>query len=287
MSARDRVAKSGTSAQNAGTDALANTARSSSVAGKRILITRPRAQAGAIIRRLARLGATPVVFPTIEITAPEDTQQLDQAINSLGRYAWIIFTSANGVAYFWRRLNALGKDRRAFKGIRVAAIGPATAGALRRRQVRPDFVPDEFVAEAIPPGLGEVRDRRILLPRADIARPALLHALEKAGAFPQEIAVYQTIPAQPSQAELAELERGIDVATFTSSSTVHNFFHILGERAAGLLRGAVIVCIGPITAETAHSLGLAVDVVAKKYTAEGLVDALVEYYTLDSLEKNP
>ncbi len=256
------------------------------LAGKRILITRPRAQAGTIIRRLASLGAAAVVFPTIEITEPEDMAQLDQAINSLATYAWVIFTSTNGVVYFWRRLKARGKDRRAFKGVRVAAIGPATAAALRRRRVQADFIPGEFVAEAIPPGLGDVRGRRILLPRADIARPALFHELEKAGALPQEIAVYQTIPAQPSQEELAELERGIDVATFTSSSTVHNFFHILGERAAGLLKGAVIVCIGPITAETAHSLGLAVDVVAKKYTAGGLVDALVEYYTLDSLRTN-
>ncbi len=283
-------------AETARIDALAKTARTGALAGKRILITRPRAQARAIIRRLTSLGAVPVVFPTIEIAGPEDLSSwpkppglgnLDRAIKSLSSYAWVIFTSANGVAYFWRRLKALGKDRLVFTGIRVAAIGPATRRALRQRGVQPDFMPDEFVAEAIPPGLGDVRGQRILLPRADIARPALFHELEKAGAIPQEIAVYRTLPANPSQDELAELERGIDVATFTSSSTVSNFINILGERAAGLLKGAVIACIGPVTAETAHSLGLTVDVVATKYTADGLVDALVEYYTLDSVRKNP
>ncbi len=259
----------------------------SALAGKRILITRPRSQVSAIIRRLSNLGATPILFPTVEITAPKDLAQLDQAINMLSSYAWVIFTSANGVLYFWRRLKALRKDYRVFNGVRVAAIGPATAASLRQRRVQPAFIPDEFVAEAIPPGLGELKGQRILLPRADIARQALLHALENAGAFPQEIAVYQTLPAQPTPQELEELGRGIDGATFTSSSTVRNFVQILGDRAGGLLKGAVIACIGPITAETAQSLGLAVEVVATKYTADGLVDALVEYFNLDPLRKNP
>ncbi len=259
----------------------------SALSGKRILITRPRAQASALVDRLSSLGAVPVVFPTIVISEPEDLAQLDQAINSLSSYAWVIFTSTNGVVYFWQRLKALRKDHRVFKGVRVAAIGPATTAALRQRWIQPDFVPDEFVADAIPSGLGDVRGRRILLPRADIARPALVNELEKLGALPDEIAVYQTLPANPSPEELAELEHGIDVATFTSSSTVYNFVHILGDGAASLLKGAVIACIGPITAETAHSLGLAVDVVATKYTADGLVDALLEYFSLDSLRKNP
>ncbi len=281
-----KTARTDALAKTARTDALAKTARTDALNGKRILITRPRAQARAIVRRLSDLGAVPVLFPTIEIAGPEDPSQLNQAINKLATFAWVIFTSANGVAYFWRQLKALGKDSQAFGSVRVAAIGPATARALRQRGVQPAFVPAEFVAEAIPPGLGDVRGQRILLPRADIARPALLHELEKAGALPLEIAVYRTLPANPGPQALAELERGIDVAAFTSSSTVHNFMHILGKRAAGVLKGAVIACIGPITAETAHSLGLAVAVVATKYTANGLLDALVEYFTLDSVRKN-
>jgi uroporphyrinogen III methyltransferase/synthase len=273
-------------AKNARTGALAKTARTGALAGKRILITRPRAQSGAIIRRLTSLGAVPVLFPTIEIHEPENLAQLDLAINRLSAYGWLIFTSANGVTFFWRRLKALGKNSQALTGIRVAAIGPATASALRRHRVQPAFIPEEFVAEAIVPGLGDVRGQRILLPRADIARPALLLELEKAGAIPEEIAVYRTVPAKPSPKELEELQHGIDVATFTSSSTVRNFMRILDDQAASLLKGAVIACIGPITAETAHSLGLEVHVVATEYTADGLVDAVVEYYTLDSIRKN-
>ncbi len=254
--------------------------------GKRILITRPRHQAGPLIARLVGLGAVPVVFPTIKIGAPVNPARLDRAIAGLSSYSWVVFTSSNGVAAFWRRLETLGKDKTVFDGIRVAAIGPATAGALLKAGIRPDFVPDEFVAEALLAGLGDVRGQRILLPRADIARQALVSELEKGGAIPEEIAVYRTLPAHPRPSDLAELERGIDVATFTSSSTVRNFFAILGARAAEVLDDVVIACIGPITAETAHSLGLAVNVVATRYTADGLVDALLEYYTLDSVRKN-
>ena len=250
----------------------------SGLAGKRVLVTRPRAQAEALVEKLAGLGAVPVLFPTIEIGEAEEAGPLDQAIAGLQGYRWVIFTSVNGVAAFWQRLTALGENSRALDGVRVAAIGPATAQALRERGVTPEFVPEEYVAEAILPGLGEVRGQRILLPRADIARRALVEALEGQGAFPEEIAAYRTLPAQADQAALGELERGVDIATFTSSSTVRNYFLLLGERARELLGDALIVCIGPITAETARTLGLEVGLVAAEYTVDGLVDALVEYY---------
>ncbi|RPJ42367.1 MAG: uroporphyrinogen-III synthase [Chloroflexi bacterium] len=245
--------------------------------GKRILVTRPKSQSAALIEKLASLGAVPIAFATIEISAPEDTQLLDQAIASLNAYQWVIFTSVNGVSAFWQRLGALGKGSEVFDQTRVAAIGPATAQALAERGVQPGFVPDEYVAEAILPGLGDVRGKRILLPRADIARKALVEALLQQGAFPEEIAVYRTLPARPTPETLAELEKGVDIATFTSSSTVRNFFELLGDQAAERLKGAVIACIGPITAGTARSLGLSVDIIAEVYTADGLVDALCGY----------
>jgi uroporphyrinogen-III synthase len=249
------------------------------LAGMRVLITRPRAQAAALIEKLASLGAIPVIFPTIEITPPEDPAQLDQAIADLPAYHWVIFTSVNGVSAFWQRLAALGKDNQAFSGIKVAAIGPATAQALQERGVRPAFVPEEYVAEAILPGLGEVTGQRILLPRADIARKALVDELTRQGAFPEEIAAYHTVPARPDPQALSELEQGVDIATFTSSSTVRSFIEILGERATtGLLQDAVIACIGPVTAEEARQRGLVVDVVAEEYTVDGLVEALVKYF---------
>ncbi len=250
----------------------------SNLSGKRILVTRPRAQAESLVDMLADLGAIAVVFPTIEISAPEDTRQLDQAIQALSQYQWVIFTSVNGVAAFWERLNALGKTINSFEGLQVAAIGPATALALQERGLQPDFVPQEYVAEAILPGLGEVHGRRILLPRADIARKALVTALNEQGAFPDEIAVYRTLPAQLDEDAVNELSQGVDVATFTSSSTVRNFFRLLGERALPLLGQAHIACIGPITAETARACGLHVDIIADEYTTQGLVNALLSFY---------
>ena len=249
--------------------------------GKRVLITRPRAQAEELVEKLVSLGAIPILFPTIEIAPLEDTRFIDRAINHLGDYQWVIFTSVNGGDAFWQRMQTLGKDERAFKGIHVAAIGPATAQALRGHGIVPEFVPREHVAEAILPGLGDIRGQRILLPRADIARKALVEALKAQDAIPEEIAVYRTVMAQPSPTALAELEKGIDVATFTSSSTVSNFFAILGARSRDRLGSALIACIGPITAETARSLGLKVSLVASEYTVGGLVTALVGYFNHD------
>ncbi len=249
------------------------------LAGKRILITRPKAQAARLIEKLAGLGAVPVICPTIEIAPPPSADALDQAIQSLDTYHWVIFTSVNGVAAFWQRLEALGKTAAALEPVQVAAIGPATAKALSEHGVSPDFVPQEYVAEAILSGLGEVRGQHILLPRAEIARKALFEELERRGALPEEIAVYQTRPASIDPETLDELKKGVDIATFTSSSTVRNFFELMGDQARGVLNGAVIACIGPITAETARNEGLTVDIVAPVYTIDGLVDALLDYHS--------
>jgi uroporphyrinogen III methyltransferase / synthase len=260
-------------------DAGQRPASRSALAGKRVLVTRPRAQAAALIEKLSTLGAVPVIFPTIEISTAEDPALLDQAIAELASYHWVIFTSVNGVSAFWQRLSALGKDNQAFRGIRVAAIGPATAQALRERGVEPSFVPGEYVAEAILPGLGEVKGQRILLPRADIARKALVDELSRQGAIPEEIAAYRTVPAKPDPQALRELEQGIDIATFTSSSTVRNYLKILGERAIPLLKDAIIACIGPITADEVRKQGLKVDIVAEDYTADGLVEAIIKFFS--------
>jgi uroporphyrinogen III methyltransferase/synthase len=250
----------------------------SGLTGKRILVTRPRAQAGGLVEALSALGAVPVVFPTIEIDVIPDVPLLDRAITNLTLYRWVIFTSVNGVAAFWQRLTTLGKDSAAFHGIGVAAIGPATAQSLREHGVKPDFVPDEHVAEAIVPGLGDVRGRRILLPRAELARKALVDELARLGAQPEEIAVYSTHPGQPASGEWDELEKGVDVATFTSSSTVRNFCALLGSRTGQVLQGALVACIGPVTAQTAQDHGLKVGLVAEDYTTSGLVAALLAYY---------
>jgi uroporphyrinogen III methyltransferase/synthase len=253
--------------------------------GKRILVTRPRAQAADLCDKLVALGAEPILFPTIEIAPLEDYAALDQAINELSQYHWVIFTSANGVTAFWDRLALAGKEASAFDGIRVAAIGPATARALQNDGVTPRFIPGEYVAEAITEGIGEVQGQRILLPRADIAREALADGLRAMGAVVDEVATYRTILAD-AQGPLTQhtrpmLQAGrIDAITFTSSSTVHGFVNAihLDTRIKNLKPEIVIACIGPITAQTARGLGLPVDVMAAEYTTDGLVAALARHF---------
>jgi len=228
------------------------------LAGRRILITRPRAQAADLCARLAALGAEPIVFPTIEITPLEDTALLDRAIDQLSTYHWIIFTSRSGVEAVFRRTRSIA-------GPKVAAIGPATATTLRARGVEPDLVPAEYLAEAILEALGEVRGLRFLLPRADIAREALVDGLEHRGAVVHEIAAYRTTELSVRRADLGP----VDAVTFTSSSTVRGFL------AGGPVPdGAKVVCIGPITAQTAREHGLDVAAVAEHYTEDGLIAAL-------------
>jgi uroporphyrinogen-III synthase len=244
------------------------------LAGRRILVTRPRAQAAGLCDPLAALGAQPILFPTIEIAPIADTSRLDQAIRQLADYQWVIFTSVNGVAAFWERLSAVGRDPRVLDGIRVAAIGPATARALSAHHVDTHFVPEEYVAEAIVEGIGDVLGQRVLLPRADIAREALAAALERRGAVVDAIAAYHTLPAAADPRGLAELRRGVDAISFTSSSAVHNFV-LLAGRDTGDAR---VACIGPVTAGAARELGLRIDVVAAEYTMQGLVTALAAYF---------
>ncbi len=242
--------------------------------GKRILVTRPRAQSAELCDKLATQGAQPIVFPTIEIAPLADYTALDHAIRHLAQYQWIVFTSVNGVKAFWDRLDAVGAGL--MPTLRVAAIGPATASALQSHDVTVTLIPDEYVAEAIIESIGAVQGQHILLPRADIAREALAVELQKRGAIVDEIAAYRTRPAQPDPNGLSELQRGVDVITFTSSSTVRNFIALVGRDL--IPSQAIVACIGPITANTARDLGLRVDIVAAEYTMDGLVAALVAHF---------
>ena len=247
--------------------------------GRKIIVTRPRAQARTLADRLAALGATPILFPTIRIAPVADTSRLDEAILSLARYDWVVFTSVNGVSVFWERMAALDKGIELFDGTHLAAIGPATGDALTEKGVNPDFIPEEFVAERIAEGLGDVGGRTILLPRAEQARATLADMLRAAGAEVDEIATYRTLPAVPEIKGMLPLQ-GADAITFTSSSTVRNFATLAGgpDEARRIAAGLCVACIGPITAGTAREMGMHTDVVAETYTVDGLVQALVEFY---------
>jgi len=238
---------------------------------KRILVTRPRAQADSFVEGLRTAGFEPIYFPVIEIRSIEDNSELDQALVQINKYDWVVFTSVNGVEVVFDRLEKYSSLPP------VAAIGPKTAEALKARGVTPDFVPEEYVAEAILPGLGDLRGKWVLLPRAEIARKALPEAIVNAGGTAHEIAVYKTLPVQPDPEGLAALKSGVDWITFTSPSTVRNFVEIIRQQKLDpfkLTGNPKIACIGPITECAAKDEGYQVDLVAEKYTTEGLINAL-------------
>jgi uroporphyrinogen III methyltransferase/synthase len=237
---------------------------------KRVLITRPREQASDFADKLCAAGFEPIFFPVIEIRPIENNIVLERAWSKLECYDWIVFTSVNAVAVVFSQFENQSLPH-------VAAIGPKTAEALQSRGITPDFVPEEYVAESILPGLGDVRGKWVLLPRAEIARKALPEAIAEAGGIPHEIAVYKTLPIQPDPEGLAALKSGVDWITFTSPSTVQNFVEILRQQKMDpleLVSKPKIACIGPITERAARDQGFEISVVAEKYTTDGLINAL-------------
>jgi uroporphyrinogen-III synthase len=244
--------------------------------GQRVLITRAREQADELEHRLVARGAIPIAFPAISFVPPTDNYAaLDAALQQLASFDWAVFTSVNGVIHVWQRLEALGLDAQVFTRLRLGAIGPATAAGLTARGLSVAVIPERYVAEALLEAIPNPVGQRFLLPRADIARDALRTGLQAAGAEVVEVPAYHTIRVDPSPDALAELDHGVDLLTFTSSSTVHNFVAQVGhERAQRLAQRARIAVIGPITADTVREHGLRADIVATDYTIAGLIEAI-------------
>jgi uroporphyrinogen III methyltransferase/synthase len=255
--------------------------------GKRVLVTRAREQASALSDLLRAKGAEPVEFPVIKIQPLDDYRDLDSALSRLRQYDWAVFTSANAVPIVAERLEASGLDARAFGTIKIAAIGPATAEALKQRLgLRADFVPTEAVAEAIIEQWpeAEMQGKRVLLPRAAEAREVLPEKLQERGATVDVLPVYETVlDASAAESLRAQLQNGeLDILTFTSSSTVRNFAQAITEgdtaRLPELVGNARVAAIGPITADTARELGLNPHIVAGEHTIPGLVAAIEEFF---------
>jgi uroporphyrinogen-III synthase len=239
---------------------------------KKILITRPRSQADEFADKLRAAGFEPIYFPVIEIKPVENNVALERAFSRLGCYEWIVFTSANAVDVLCEQFPAVHWDT-----IKSAAIGPKTAEALTSRGVTPAFVPNEYIAEAILPGLGDLVGRWVLLPRAEMARKELPEAICDAGGVPHEITVYKTLPAQPGIEALASLRSGVDVITLTSQSTVQSFIVVAKQNGLdplNLPNNPLFACIGPITEQAAKDAGLPNVIVAQEYTTDGLITAL-------------
>lgn len=266
-------------AQVQGADRLLPPAPTASLQGKRIVITRPRAQAGDLAAQLTQLGATALLIPLIEIVPLPDRRPLEQALAQLAQYHWLIFTSSNTVDLFGQQLQQSQQPADLWQKLRVATIGPATASALRSYQIAADFVPTIHEAEAVVAGLGDLAGKRVLLPQAAIARPALAQLLSERGAEVDAIPIYQTQAVALGEGELAELRQGVDAIILTSGSTARNLAAIAAADATiqQAVQQTLIACIGPQTAQVAQEVGLAVGLVAQEYTGAGLVAALRQH----------
>jgi len=262
------------------------------LAGRKILITRARDQAAVFASSLKDLGAEVIELPTIEIVPPASWKGLDRAIDQLGSYDWLIFTSANGVNFFWQRLKERGKGPRLPSSLKVCAIGPATAYQLKEKGMEVDYTPKEFIAEAILKGFEKMvlKGRRILLARARQARDILPKGLRQLGAKVDVVETYRTVkPKGGSKRLKGLLTKGkIDAITFTSSSTVNHFAELLKkEDLQKLLKDIAIACIGPITARTAKNWKMRVQIQPKQYTVPALTQAVVQYFRKKRLPLHP
>ncbi len=238
---------------------------------RRILVTRPDGR--DLARRLTALGWDAHTIPTVAIRPADPGGSMDDALRRLDAYDWIVVTSTagvNAIAERMRRLEVVAPAR-----ARWAAVGPATAAALREMGLRAAFVPDRYLTTAIAEGLGEVDGRRILLPRADAASPDLPDLLRRRGALVDEVVAYHTVvgPEESREPMRRLLARGIDAVIFTSGSTVRGFARLVDD-APARLAGVLLACIGPVTARAVEALGLIPAVVAEEHTTAGLLAAV-------------
>ncbi|MEN8210930.1 MAG: uroporphyrinogen-III C-methyltransferase [Thermodesulfobacteriota bacterium] len=256
--------------------------------GKKIVITRARAQASSLVSKLTKLGAQCIEIPTIKIAPPEDISPLKKSIENIDNYDWLVFTSVNGVKFFFDTLFDMGKDVRTLGHLKLACIGPITKERLCDYGIISDILPETYRAESVIKAFSniELKDKKILLPRAKKARTILPEELTRMGAKVDEVVAYETLLDIDKKEELITLLQNneIDAVTFTSSSTVSNFISLLdSEDSRKLLKKVVAASIGPITSETAISLDIKPEIEAKEYTIQGLVDSLLAYYE----SKNP
>lgn len=261
---------------------------SDALAGRTVVVTRAASQASEFVAELERYGAKVIICPTIEIAEPESYERLDEAIDHLYGYDWLIFTSANAIEYFLRRLNARGVGVEELDEIRVCAIGQPSADKLRDAHVHVDVIPSQSKAEGVFDALSEfvggaeqLHGLNILLPRAAVARDYLPKALEDAGARVDVVTAYRTvIPDNLDRGRLSAMLAGsADCIAFTSSSTVKNLALLFDTHdLSKVLSGLAIACIGDITTATAEEYGLQVQIQPAQSTIKDLAQAIADYY---------
>ncbi len=255
-----------------------------SLSGRRILVTRAREQSASLVETLVGLGAQAIDAPAIRIVEPPDASAMDDALRRVATYDLVVFTSQNAVGRVLDRLEQLGPGARALAGREVAAIGARTAEILRERGVEVRFVPEDFRAEGVLDCLAEtpMTGRRVLLPRALVAREELPNGLRARGALVDVVPVYQTVADEEGLLTARQaLVLGVDAVTFTSSSTVRHFLAGIGAddlAAHEMLDGVCLASIGPVTSATLRELGFEPTIEADPHLVEALVEALVRHF---------
>jgi uroporphyrinogen-III synthase len=250
------------------------------LSGLRILVGRARHQASALSVGLREFGAEVIEIPFIEIRKPASYLPLDTAIRQIKQYDWLILTSVNGAGAFWERLHQLGVENAQLSHLRIAAIGPATKKAIESRGLKVSVVPKEYVAESVVASLqNRVKGKRVLLARAKVARDVIPRELRKTGAEVNVVEAYETVVPRKSRTRLSALmrdpQRRPHVIMFTSSSTVRNFFALLGlpanVRSHQLLKPICFASIGPVTSATLRKFGFSPAIEARRYTIPSLI----------------
>jgi uroporphyrinogen III methyltransferase/synthase len=259
------------------------------LAGRTVVITRAQNQAEEFVTELEQYGAQVILCPTIEIRELESYERLDEAIEHLYGYDWLIFTSVNGVEHFFKRLKAHERDASDLDEVKVCAIGEATAARLRDLHVHVDVIPEEFKAEGVfaalerfVGGTEALKGLNVLIPRASVARDYLPKALEQAGARVDVVPAYRTsVPDNLDRGRVAAMLSGNgDCIAFTSSSTVRNLAQLFDTQdLSEALAGVVIACIGDITATTAADYGLQVKIQPQSFTIPALARAIADYFS--------
>jgi uroporphyrinogen-III synthase len=254
------------------------------LAGRRIVVTRARRQASSLVAALTELGAEVVELPTIETLPLDSYEALDEALRSFSRYQWLIVTSANTARVLDERLALLGLDASVFAAARKVAVGSATARAMGDRGIGVDVVPEQYVAESLVAALGEaVQGSRILLARAAVARDVIPEELARRRAVVDVVDAYRTVIPEGAVDRVREVlsdpSRVPDAVTFTSSSTVKNFFALWRQVGfESIPQGVAALSIGPITSETLREFGWAPACEAESHDVEGLVQAAVRRF---------
>lgn len=251
--------------------------------GKKILITRPIDQSVTFAEKLEELGAETIIFPAVKISPPDSWRKLDRSLKKITEYDWIIFTSSNGVRFFFGRINDLKISIRAFSGIKFAVIGEKTSETLADKGFSADIVPSDYRAEGLLMEFKkfDIISKKILIPRAREAREVLPKGLKNLGADVDVVTAYQNIKPESltSKSDISELRNtAVDVITFTSPSTVKNFYSVFSPNEKSF-KNRIIASIGPVTSAALEKIGLTPDITPDKYTTECMLESIVEYYT--------